>query len=96
MTTLGTGGWGAARFRLHLLRSGWQSIPDREEREAAAPALGTCTTGYRYRRLLPLQNFVDCGFAAFVDVDDFVDRLETGQRDIHDVVPRSQHNVDWR
>ena len=40
-------------------------------------------------QLLPLQNFVDRGLAAFVDADDFVHRLETGQRDIHDVVPRS-------
>src|SRR3981081_2975805 len=46
--------------------------------------------------LLPLKNFVDCGLAASVHVDNFVDRLETGHRDIHDVVPRSQHDVDWR
>src|SRR5208282_3484899 len=48
------------------------------------------------RRLLPLENFVDCGLAAFVDANDSVDRLETGHRDIHDVVPRSEHDVDWR
>ena len=45
---------------------------------------------------MPLKNFVDCGLAASVNTDDFVDRLETGERDIHDVVPRSQHDVDRR
>lgn len=50
----------------------------------------------RSYHLLPLKNFVDCGLAASVDADNLVDRLETGERDIHDVVPRSQHDVDWR
>src|SRR3982074_2937048 len=47
-------------------------------------------------RLLPLKNFVDCGFAASVDADNFVDRLETGHCYIHDVVSRSQHDVNRR
>src|SRR5208337_5129686 len=56
----------------------------------------SATRGSPNRRLLPLENFVDCGLAAFVDANDSVDRLETGHRDIHDVVPRSEHDVDWR
>jgi len=46
--------------------------------------------------LLPLKNFVDCSLAALVDADHFVDRLETSKRDIHDVIPRSQHDFDGR
>lgn len=48
------------------------------------------------RRLLPLQNFVDGDFTAFINADHFVDRLESGQRDIHDVVSRCHHYVDRR
>src|SRR3981081_664118 len=47
-------------------------------------------------RLLPFKNFVDCGLAASVDADNFVDRLETGHCYIHDVVPRSQHDLNRR
>jgi len=52
--------------------------------------------GFGLRPLLPLENLVDGGLAALVDADDFVDRLETGQRDVHDVIPRTQHDIDWR
>jgi len=43
--------------------------------------------------LLPLQGFVDRDLAALFYADDLVDGLEPGQRDVHHVVPRPQHEL---
>ena len=46
--------------------------------------------------LLPLKGFVDSGLTTLVDGDDFVKRLKTGHRDIHNVVSRSYHDIHRR
>ena len=45
--------------------------------------------------LFAFQHFVDRDLATFVDRYYLVDRLESRKRDVHDVVARAQHELEW-